>query len=117
MQKAGQKPVIYVLMHGNPDIVKYRKIPEQPDILKGPRNACLADVVGLLSFQGNFPAGCCKGYGPLIRRIHAGQQVKHRGFTRTIGPDETNQLSLFQFHADIGNSHQSAKGFCQFFYI
>ena len=54
----------------------------------------------------SFPS---KRICPLIGRIDSGDQVEQSGFSRTIGTDQPDDLTLVNTHRHVINSHESVE--------
>lgn len=81
-------PVPEMHVAGGPDIVKNAQRPEEPDVLKRPRDPAPGDPVGALA--GNIHP--VERHPPGSRRIDPGHHVEDRRLARTVRPDEADEL-------------------------
>ena len=77
-----------VQVKGDADVVEDRQRREQPDVLKGPCDAVLRDVVGGQAVN----VAPTKRNRPLGRLVNPGDEVEDGGLARAVGPDEAEEL-------------------------
>ena len=115
MEKRGNKPVLYVLVHGDPHVIQHRQILKKPDILKRSCQPQLADVAGLPT--GDHLIRSVPGQGDRTGGglVNAGEKVKHGSLACAVRPDQTYHFPFVQNHINIGDGRQSAERFGQLF--
>ena len=82
---------------------------KKPDILKGSRHAETADFMGLLSHQ----ILTVQTDAAVSGAVYTCQHVENGGFSGTVGSDEADQASLFDFHGQLIDRAQTAEGDAQ----
>ena len=101
--------VFHVEMIGDLDIVQDRQVGEQPDVLEGPGDAPLRDLVGFETDQ----AFAVELHLARCRFIDAGHQVESGGLAGAVRADQADQLALVDFHIEVGDRFQTAELFGQ----
>jgi hypothetical protein len=89
----------------NADVVKYRHIRHDPQVLESSSNAALCHHKGFQTGYG--PAHKCDG--TFVGWIKAGYAVKKSGFAGAVGADQPNQLGRVHLQADLVHGEQAAK--------
>ena len=100
-------------MQSHLHVIQNRQPGKKPDILKGSCNPGLIDLYivlpgNILSIQINLSVG---------RFIDAGQHIEHGRLSRSVGPDQAIQLSLFDLQIKIVHGTQAAKGNAKIFHF
>src|SRR5690242_14850329 len=92
-------------MENGADVVEHCQRREQPDVLKGARDAAHRDAIGLMTTDGmavekDFAGG---------RLIDAGDQIEYRGLARTVRADQADQFVAPDFQIQIRYGGQPAE--------
>ena len=106
-----EKVVFDVLGKGGSDVVDHAHLLEQADVLEGTGHARRHKLMGLLSVE----RYAVEQYRALGGRIHAGEQVEHRGLARAVGADQAQQLALIDPDVEIVDGFQAAEADAQLF--
>ena len=116
-------------MPGDQYVVKYGQIFKQPDILEGPGNAQLRNLIRCLGnhlivfhrvfsqilflhlspgiiFHHGFPP---EGNQSVGRGVHAGNHIESGGLARSVGADQRHDLSLVHIQGQVVYRHHAAK--------
>ena len=96
-------------MIGDLDIVQDRQVGKQADVLEGPGDAPLRDLIGFEADQ----AFAVELHLAGSRFIDAGHQVEGGGLAGAVRADQADQLALVDFHIEVGDRFQAAELFGQ----
>ena len=84
-------------MSGHHGVLQGGHLAEQPDILKGSRDAPLENLMGTLP-QDRFAV---KQHISRSNPIHPGEHVENRGLAGPVGTDQTEDFTIGQLKAQI----------------
>ena len=88
------------------DVFQHGHLGENPDVLKGPADAHVGDLGGVLLDDALPLEGNAAGGGNQV----AGDGIEECGLAGAVGTDETGKFSLIDVNADIIHSPQAAEG-------
>ena len=104
-----QQVIVQVLGKGHLHVFDDRHIRKQPDILKGPGDPGLHELVDLFAVQGD----AVQQDGAFRGDIYAGEEVENRGLSGAVGADEAHQLAGIDGEVEILHGVKAAEGNAQ----
>src|SRR5213594_2397570 len=104
-EHSGESAIGDGLVRTDANVVEDRQVLEEPDVLERPRNAELADLVGLPAAE--WPS--TKKDLPRGRTVHAGEHVEDGGLAGSVGPDEPDELVPPDREREVGDRHKTAE--------
>ena len=99
------------LIEGDEHVLLDGELLEQADVLEGSGDAGTHDLIGLLAVH----PGSVQPELAFGGRVHAGQQVEHRGLAGTVGADQTDEFAFVDGHVEVGYGLQTTEGDAEMF--